>query len=78
MAGTRSRMTEFERLQSQELLKPIRIAFGDIFLSSWDGITRYVILDVGKAKLFSAASIQELNGEQWIMPVGGVLLTEGI
>ncbi len=69
--GTRIRQTERERLEAREWLKPIQIAFGDEFLSSRDGRSRYLIVNVGKGKTFGSVQINGQGIEEWIEPSSG-------
>lgn len=78
MVRTRPRQTEREFLEAHEWLKPLRIAFGDVFLYSHDGSSRYVITDVGKGKTFGAIIINGNGVDEWIMTSSGTSEREDI
>lgn len=73
---TGKKPTERERLESLKL-DPIQIAFGDIFLSSEDGRTRYIIVNVGQGNTFSSIEMGE-SDEDWIAPLTGTSKREYI
>lgn len=66
MAGTRQ-----PEAQESTILDPIRIAFGDIYLYSFDGRSRYLITGVGKGKHFFCTEIQEANSQEFIGILAG-------
>jgi hypothetical protein len=65
--------------ENKEKLKPIRISFGQVVTSKWEGqLSHHVILDVGRDNWFITAEIIGYGGSQEQIGIAGTAGRENI